>query len=117
MLHQAADSAHCNSIWILENAKVNRGGSVRFGVAYRLRHLASSCYLTVVKGGWDRSARLAVSPHASCTASRESLFLLYPLDSDTMGLSSTTPVQLRHEATGRLPIVEVVDGAREPVFV
>ena len=82
-------------IWILENANPIRGGGVKFMVPYRLRHLASSAYLTVVD-----ERHLAVSTRPECARSSETLFSLCPLDADDVALTSTTPVRLKHESSG-----------------
>ena len=103
MSRKAEDSSCTSSVWILENTTVNVGGGVKFGQPYRMRHLASSAYLTVVPHAIVANKKqLTISTHSRCSSSRESLFLLYPLDSDTMTLASTTPVRLQHESTGPL---------------
>ena len=95
------DFSCSNSMWILEDLKVNQGGSVQFGALYRVRHLASGSYLTIEPHPTMESRhQLTVSAQAACRSSRDAVFLLYPLDSDTMALASTTPVRLKHEATG-----------------
>ena len=101
LLEKKAEHSLCpNSIWVLERAQVDRGGSVKFGVGYRLRHLPTSTYLTVMEDG--DAPQLAVSPVDSGAVTRQMLFVLYPLDSDTVALTSATPVQLKHKSTGPL---------------
>ena len=87
-----------NMIWILENANPIRGGGLKFGVPYRVRHLASSAYLTVVD-----QVSLAVSTRPECTKSTQNLFVLCPLDADDMELTPTTPVRLKHQSSGGAP--------------
>ena len=98
LLKKVDHSVHPNAMWILEGARADRGGSVHFGAPYRLRHLASSSYLTVGDNLRSMTQSLAVS--AAPSTSSDTLFLLYPLDSDAIALTSTTPVRLKHEATG-----------------
>ena len=101
MLRATEDSARANSMWILENAKANYGGSPQFGVAHRLRHVASSSYLTVLRHPvFAHTLQLAISSDPECPSDKNSLFILYPLDADTHALTSTTPVQLQHQASG-----------------
>ena len=101
MLHKEADSLSANATWVLENATPNYGGSVEFGKAYRLRHLPSSSYLTAQgKANSKRKLQLGLSAHPSSSTSADSLFVLLPLDADTVTLDSTTPVQLVHEPSG-----------------
>ena len=100
LLEKKAEHSLCpNSIWVLEGARVDCGGSVKFGVPYHLRHLATNAYLTVVDDDGD-TPQLAVSTSPSCAVSRQTLFLLFPLDSDTIALTSTSPVRLKHQSTG-----------------
>ena len=90
-----------NAIWILENAKANRGGGVKFGVPYRFRHAATNSYLTIMfHPHLANTYCLAVSSNPSASVGPQSLFMLHPLDSDTITLTTTTPVQIKHDATG-----------------
>ena len=84
-----------NLMWILENTNPRRGGVVKFRVPYRLRHVASSAYLTVVDG-----VQLTMSTRDECAKSKATLFLLCPLDSDDVALTPSTPMRLKHEASG-----------------
>ena len=101
MRRATEDSTCANSMWILENAKANHGGGLQFGVPLRLRHIASSSYLTVLcHPVFSHCSVLAISADPECAYSTNSLFSLHPLDEDTRSLTSTTPVQLQHHATG-----------------
>ena len=91
-------------MWILEDQKVNQGGSLQFGALYRMRHLASGSYLTIKPHPMMESRhQLTLPGQAACRSSRDTVFLLYPLDSDTLALAFMTPVRLKHEATGLHP--------------
>ena len=100
-----------NALWIFEAAKANRGGILELAVPYRLRHVASSSYLTVLYDAANEFADLSLTAELSQANEEATLFLLHPLDNDTADMDSSTPVYLRHEKTGLPGIVTHIASA------
>ncbi|CUE75202.1 Hypothetical protein, putative, partial [Bodo saltans] len=91
----------CTALWIAENLDPTMGGPLRVGHHYRIRHMASGRYLSVIEAVPD-SFELNTIGEADHQFLRRSVFLLDSNAEDDQGHISSyhSFVRLQHVETG-----------------